>query len=72
MSVIVLEKLPQMIRKELKTMFSMNDLKKTRLAQELIAGIKIETKSEAKLEAKLEVIPKLLKKGFSVQKIAEI
>ncbi|NEO56765.1 MAG: Rpn family recombination-promoting nuclease/putative transposase [Okeania sp. SIO3B5] len=68
LSVIVLEKLPEMSRQELEAMFSMNDLKKTRFAQELIA----ESKTEGKLEGKLEVIPSLLRKGFSVEEIAEI
>ena len=57
-----------MSRQELEAMFSMNDLKKTRFAQELIA----ESKTEGKLEGKLEVIPSLLRKGFSVEEIAEI
>ncbi|GFZ98524.1 hypothetical protein [Okeania sp. KiyG1] len=57
-----------MSRQELEAMFSMNDLKKTRFAQELIA----ESKAEGKIEGKLEVIPSLLRKGFSVEEIAEI
>ncbi|NET45822.1 Rpn family recombination-promoting nuclease/putative transposase [Okeania sp. SIO2B3] len=60
LSVIVLEKLPEMSRQELEAMFSIDDLKKTRFAQELMA------------ETKIEVIPRLLKEGFSVEKIAEI
>ena len=49
-------------------MFSIDDLKKTRLAQELMA----ESKAEGEIEGKLKVIPGLLKEGFSVEKIAEI
>ncbi|NEQ38720.1 MAG: Rpn family recombination-promoting nuclease/putative transposase [Okeania sp. SIO3I5] len=64
LSVIVLEKLPQMSRQELEAMFGIDDLKKTRFAQELMA--------ESKIEAKLEIIPSLLKKSFSVEEIAEI
>ncbi|GFZ98530.1 hypothetical protein CYANOKiyG1_09870 [Okeania sp. KiyG1] len=60
LSVIVLEKLPEMSRQELEAMFGIDDLKKTRFAQELMA------------ETKIEVIPNLLKKGFSVEEIAEI
>ncbi|MGD1805121.1 Rpn family recombination-promoting nuclease/putative transposase [Dapis sp. BLCC M126] len=60
LSVIVLEKLPDMSRQDLEAMFSIDDLKKTRFAQELMA------------ETKIEVIPRLLKEGFSVEKIAEI
>ncbi|NEQ38721.1 MAG: hypothetical protein F6K40_21595 [Okeania sp. SIO3I5] len=49
--------------KELEAMFGIDDLKKTRFAQELMA--------ESKAEGKLEVIPSLLRKGFSVEEIAE-
>ncbi|NER02739.1 MAG: Rpn family recombination-promoting nuclease/putative transposase [Okeania sp. SIO3C4] len=80
LSVIVLEKLPEMSRQELEAMFSIDDLKKTRFAQELMAESKaegkiegkIEGKLEGKIEGKLEVIPSLLTKGFSVEEIAEI
>ncbi|NEQ36098.1 MAG: Rpn family recombination-promoting nuclease/putative transposase [Okeania sp. SIO3I5] len=68
LSVIVLEKLPQMSRQELEAMFGIDDLKKTRFAEELMA----ESKAEGKIEGKLEVISSLLKKGFSVAEIAEI
>ncbi|NEP78466.1 MAG: DUF2887 domain-containing protein, partial [Okeania sp. SIO3B3] len=64
LSVIVLEKLPEMSRQELEAMFSMNDLKKTRFAQELMA--------EAEIQGKLKVVPRLLAKNFSVEEIAEI
>jgi predicted transposase/invertase (TIGR01784 family) len=57
---IVLAKLPQMSRKELEIMFGVDDLRKTRFAQELIE------------ETKLQTIPRLLKEGLSVEKIAEI
>ncbi|WP_413278205.1 hypothetical protein [Floridanema evergladense] len=49
-----------MSRQELEAMFGVEDLRKTRFAQEL------------KLEAKLETIPQLLKEGLSVEKIANI
>ncbi len=64
LSVIVLEKLPEMSRQELEAMFSIDDLKKTRFAQELI--------EETEQQAKFKIIPRLLKEGFSVEKIAEI
>ena len=72
LSVIVLEKLPEMSRQELEAMFGIDDLKKTRFAQELMAESKAEGKIEGKIEGKLEVIPSLLRKGFSVEEIAEI
>jgi predicted transposase/invertase (TIGR01784 family) len=73
---IVLAKLPKMSRQELEAMFGVEDLRKTRFAQELIAeGEQIgEVRGEkrGKLEAKLETIPPLLAKGFLVEEIAEI
>ncbi len=68
LSVIVLEKLPEMSRQELEVMFSIDDLKKTRFAQELMA----ESKAEGEIIGKFKVIPGLLIKGFYVQEIAEI
>lgn len=57
---IVLAKLPKLSRQELEIMFGVEDLRKTRFAQELM------------IEAKLETIPQLLKEGFSQEKIAAI
>ncbi|MEY3866877.1 MAG: hypothetical protein RLZZ338_768 [Cyanobacteriota bacterium] len=65
---LVLAKLPQMSRQELEAMFGVDDLRKTRFAQELIE----EGKLEGELKGKLKVIPQLLKEGFSVEKIANI
>lgn len=65
---IILTKLPKMSRKELETMFGVDDLRKTRFAQELIEeGEKI-----GEQKGKLQTIPQLLKEGFSVEKIALI
>ena len=61
---LVLAKLPQMSRQELEAMFGVDELRKTRFAQELF--------EEGKLEGKLKLIPQLLKEGFSVEKIANI
>ena len=49
-------------------MFGIDDLKKTRFAQELMA----ESKIEGETIGKLKVVPSLLKEGFSMEKIAEI
>ena len=65
---IVLAKLPQVSRQELEAMFGVDDLRKTRFAQELIE----EGKLEGEVQGKLKVIPQLLKEGFSVEKIANI
>ena len=61
---IVLAKLPQMSRQELEAMFGVDDLRKTRFAQEL--------KLEGIMEGKLQTIPRLLGKGFSVEEIADV
>ncbi|NET45820.1 hypothetical protein [Okeania sp. SIO2B3] len=53
-----------MSRQELEAMFGIDDLKKTRFAQELL--------EEGEILGKLKVIPSLLRKGFSVEEIAEI
>ena len=65
---IILAKLPKMSRQELEVMFGVEDLRKTRFAQELIA----EGEEIGKIKAQLEIIPPLLAKGFSVNEIAEI
>ncbi len=65
---IILTKLPKMSRKELETMFGVDDLRKTRFAQELLE----EGEQIGELKAKLQTIPQLLKKGFSLNEIAEI
>ncbi len=61
---IVLAKLPQLSRQELEAMFGVDDLRKTRFAQEL--------KQEGIVEGKLQTIPRLLGKNLSVEEIAEV
>ena len=69
---IVLAKLPQMSRQELEAMFGVDDLRKTRFAQELIEeGAKL-GEQRGEIKGKLQTIPQLLKEGFSVEKIANI
>jgi len=53
-----------MSRQELEAMFGVDDLKKTRFAQELI--------EEGKIEGKLQTVSRLVAKGFSVEEIADI
>ncbi len=65
---IVLAKLPQMSRQELEAMFGVDDLRKTRFAQELIE----EGEQRGEIKGKLQTIPRLLGKGFSVEEIADI
>jgi predicted transposase/invertase (TIGR01784 family) len=73
-----------MSRQELEAMFGVDDLKKTRFAQELIEeaksegrieGItegKIQGKIEGITEGKLQTVPRLVTKGFSAEEIADI
>ena len=72
LSVIVLEKLPEMSRQELEAMFGIDDLKKTRFAQELLEEGEERGIAMGEIQGKLKVIPELLKEGFSVEKIASI
>jgi predicted transposase/invertase (TIGR01784 family) len=49
-----------MNREEVENMLNLNLLKETKVYQ------------EAKQEGKLEIVPKLLKKGLSIQEVAEL
>jgi predicted transposase/invertase (TIGR01784 family) len=69
---IVLAKLPKMSRQELEVMFGVEDLRKTRFAQELIAEGEQIGEVRGEIQGKLKTIPPLLAKGFSVEEIAEI
>jgi predicted transposase/invertase (TIGR01784 family) len=53
---------------EIQAMFTLDDVKKTRLFQEIAA----EVREKGKLEGKLEVVTRLLKMGLTVEKIAEV
>jgi predicted transposase/invertase (TIGR01784 family) len=72
LEVIVLAKLPEMSRQELEAMFGVDDLRKTRFAQELIEEGKTEGINEGIISGKLQTIPRLLGKGLSVEEIADI
>ncbi|HAO13473.1 MAG TPA: hypothetical protein DCQ51_20475 [Planktothrix sp. UBA8407] len=61
---IVLAKLPQMSRQKLEAMFGVDDLRKTRFAQELI--------EETEQQAKFKIVSRLLRKGISIEEIAEL
>jgi predicted transposase/invertase (TIGR01784 family) len=61
---IIAYKLGNKSRQELEAMFTLDDLKKTRLIQEIIA--------EEHDKAKLETVPKLLDLGLTLEKIAEV
>jgi predicted transposase/invertase (TIGR01784 family) len=49
-------------------MFGTEDIKRTHLAQELLA----EGRAEGELKAKLKIAPQLLVRGFSVEEVAEV
>jgi predicted transposase/invertase (TIGR01784 family) len=59
---ILVYKLPQLSREELEAMFSLNDLKQTRVYQEAL--------EEGRQEAKLELVPFLISLGISLEEIA--
>ena len=64
---IFVYKFPNLSREEIEAMLNLNLLKQTRVYQEA----KAEGKEEGKLESKLEMVSKLVKKGMSVQEIAD-
>jgi predicted transposase/invertase (TIGR01784 family) len=61
---IVVYKFPLMSREEIENMLNLNLLKETKVYQE--------AKKEGKEERTLEIVPKLLKKGLSIQEVAEL
>jgi len=65
---VLVYKFTDLSREELETMFSLSDLKQTKVYQEA----KIEGKLEGKIEGKLELLPKLLAAGLSVEQVAQI
>jgi predicted transposase/invertase (TIGR01784 family) len=60
---ILVYKLPQVSRKEIEAMFSLSDLKQTKVYQEAL--------EEGKLAAKLASIPRLLALGLNFEQIAQ-
>lgn len=63
---ILVYKFPTMSRKEIESMFSLSDLKQTKVYQE---G-REEGREEGSLEAKLEAVPRLLALGLTVEQIS--
>ncbi|MFK0733063.1 MAG: Rpn family recombination-promoting nuclease/putative transposase [Gloeotrichia echinulata GP01] len=64
---ILVYKFPKMSRQEIEAMFSLSELKQTRVYQE---G-KQEGKQEGSFEAKLAAVPKLLALGLTMEQIAQ-
>ena len=59
---ILVYKLPQLSREEIEAMFSLDDLKQTRVYQEAL--------EEGRQQAKLELVPFLISLGISLEEIA--
>ncbi|WP_255552736.1 Rpn family recombination-promoting nuclease/putative transposase [[Phormidium] sp. ETS-05] len=64
---ILIYKFTELPTKEIEAMFTLEDLKKTRVYQEA----KAEGKIEGEIKGKLETIPLLLEAGFTVEVIAD-
>jgi predicted transposase/invertase (TIGR01784 family) len=64
---ILVYKLPQVSRKEIEAMFSLSDLKQTKVYQEALE----EGREEGELAAKLASIPRLLALGLNLEQIAQ-
>ena len=65
---IIVYKLPQKSREEIEAMFSLSELKQTKVYQEA----KLEGLEEGELKAKLEAIPRMLEFGLSLEQIAQL
>jgi predicted transposase/invertase (TIGR01784 family) len=57
---------------ELQAMFTLDDVKKTRLFREIAQEVAAEEHEKGKLEGKLEAVTRLLKLGLTVEKVAEV
>ena len=68
---ILVYKLPQVSRKEIEAMFSLSDLRQTKVYQEGREEGRVEGRVEGKLEAKLASIPRLLALGLTLEQIAQ-
>jgi predicted transposase/invertase (TIGR01784 family) len=66
--VVVVYKFPNMSREEIEAMLNINLLKETRVYQEA----KQEGKLEGRLEKEVELVTKLLRKGLSIQEVADL
>ena len=68
---ILVYKLPQVSRQEIEAMFSLSDLRQTKVYQEALEEGREEGRQEGKLEAKLASIPRLLALGLNLEQIAQ-
>lgn len=69
---IIVYKLPQKSREEIEAMFSLSELKQTKVYQEAkLEGLE-EGQQQGELKAKLEAIPRMLEFGLSLEQIAQL
>ncbi|GEA28611.1 hypothetical protein MiAbW_03187 [Microcystis aeruginosa NIES-4325] len=68
---IIIYKLPKLNRKEIEAMFSLSDLRETKVYQEALEEGREEGREEGELSAKLNSIPRLSVLGLSVEQIAQ-
>ena len=68
---ILVYKLPLLSRREIEAMFSLSDLRQTKVYQEALAEGRQEGRQEGRIQAKLESIPRLLALGLSVEQVAQ-
>ncbi|NEO60972.1 MAG: Rpn family recombination-promoting nuclease/putative transposase [Moorea sp. SIO4G2] len=72
---ILVYKLPKLSRREIEAMFSLSDLRQTKVYQEALAEGRLEGiqegRLEGKIQAKLESIPRLLALGLTIEQVAQ-
>jgi len=72
---ILVYKLPKLSRMEIESMFSLSDLRQTKVYQEALAEGRQEGRQEGqqegRIQAKLESIPRLLALGLNIEQVAQ-
>jgi predicted transposase/invertase (TIGR01784 family) len=68
---VLIYKFTELTKEEIQSMFSLSDLKETRVYQQGKEEGKLEGKLEGKIEGKLESVPSLLAVGLSVEQVAQ-
>ena len=67
---ILVYKLPLLNRREIETMFSLDELKQTQYFQDVREEARQEGRQEGRLNKALEAVPRLLALGLSVEQVA--
>ncbi|ACK66847.1 conserved hypothetical protein [Rippkaea orientalis PCC 8801] len=68
---ILVYKLPQMNRQEIEKMFSLSDLRETKVYQEALEQGREQGRQQGELAAKIDSIPRWIALGLSVEQIAQ-